>query len=82
LINRNESFVQPLILSIMKAARKATKAAAKATKAVTKAAKAATKATKAAAKATKKATKASTKAAPVKKVKATKPLAAKKKVKK
>jgi histone H1/5 len=70
-INRNESFIQPLIFSIMKTARKATKAARKATKAATKATKAARKATKAA-----------TKVAPVKKVKAVKPKAAKKKVKK
>jgi hypothetical protein len=71
-INRNESFVKPLIFSIMKAARKATKAARKATKA-------ATKATKKATKAAKKATKAATKAAPIKKVKATKSKASKKK---
>jgi hypothetical protein len=67
-ISRNENFVQPLISSIMKAAKKATKALTKATKAATKATKAATKATKAA-----------TKAVPVKKVKATKQKAAKKK---
>jgi hypothetical protein len=77
-INRNESFVQQLIFSIMKAAKKATKAATKATKAATKATKKATQATKAATKATEKATK----VAPVKKVKAIKPKAANKKVKK